>query len=71
MWIVTAVCSDDSCAAEEEFVILELDELEERVCGCGYCLVALSLANFEPARPRPELRLLPPLRTHDGSSLAA
>lgn len=46
MWQVTVLCSD--CAEEAEVVVEDLDQLEREICPCGYSVVALSVANFEP-----------------------
>jgi hypothetical protein len=48
MWIVRVVCSDPDCAEEREAIVAELDEAEAVVCECGCCVVALSVASFEP-----------------------
>jgi hypothetical protein len=46
MWQVLIVCSD--CAEESEVLVEDLDDLEREVCGCGYSVVAVSVAGFEP-----------------------
>lgn len=43
---VTVVCS--SCAEESEVVVEDLDDVERKVCECGYSFVVLSVAEFEP-----------------------
>jgi hypothetical protein len=48
MWIVRVVCSDPECAEEQEIVVAELDEVEAVVCECECCVVAVSVAGFEP-----------------------
>lgn len=48
MWLVELVCSDPNCAAEQEAVVADLDDLDELVCDCDCCLVTLAVANFEP-----------------------
>jgi len=58
MWIVTTVCSDDACAAEVEFVVDSLEEVDALACECGYSVVSLSVASFEPWHGPPRLRLI-------------
>jgi hypothetical protein len=48
MWQALIVCSD--CAEEVEVLVEDLDELEREVCACGYSVVVLSVAEFEPLR---------------------
>jgi hypothetical protein len=48
MWQVTVLCSDDQCAEVMEVVVDDLDEVEAVVCECGYNVVVLAVANFEP-----------------------
>jgi hypothetical protein len=46
MWQAIVVCSD--CAEEAEVLVEDLDDLEREVCACGYSVVILSVAGFEP-----------------------
>ncbi len=46
MWQVAVLCS--GCAGESEVVVEELDDVEREACPCGYSLVVLSVAGFEP-----------------------
>jgi hypothetical protein len=46
MWQVTVCCSD--CAGESELVVADLDDVERESCQCGYSLVVLAVASFEP-----------------------
>jgi hypothetical protein len=46
MWQALVICS--SCAEEAEVVVEDLDDLEWKVCPCGYSYVVLSHATFEP-----------------------
>jgi hypothetical protein len=46
MWQVSVVCSH--CAEESEVVVETLDDAEREACSCGYGLVVLSVAHFEP-----------------------
>jgi hypothetical protein len=47
MWQVTVFCS--GCAEEAEVVVKDLDDVEREACQCGYSVVVLSVAGFEPA----------------------
>jgi hypothetical protein len=58
MWIVATACSSPACDAEKEFVVGSPAEADELVCDCGYCVVSLSFATFEPGQARPGLRLV-------------
>jgi hypothetical protein len=71
MWIISAACSDASCGSEAEFVVDTLEEIEELVCECGYCVVALSVASFEPIYGKPGLKLVAPVPSGDEELLAA
>jgi hypothetical protein len=46
MWQMTVLCS--GCAEEYEVTVEDLDDVEREVCPCGYSVVALSVAGFEP-----------------------
>lgn len=46
--IVQLVCSDPTCAEEQELLVSDLDEVDAAACDCGCCLVVLSVANYEP-----------------------
>ena len=46
MWQVTVFCS--GCSEESEVTVADLDEIEREVCDCGYNVIVLSGANFEP-----------------------
>lgn len=48
MWQVLIVCSDSDCAEETEVLVEDLDQLEREVCACGYSVVVVSVAGFEP-----------------------
>jgi hypothetical protein len=48
MWQVTVVCSDDRCAEVLEVFVDDLDEVEAVACECGYAVVVLGVARFEP-----------------------
>lgn len=39
-------CSD--CSEESDLVVESLDDVEREACECGYSLVMLSVASFEP-----------------------
>ena len=49
VFIATLICSDERCAEELELVTGDLDELEVAACDCGCTLVALAVADWEPA----------------------
>lgn len=46
MWQVTVFCS--GCAEESEVAVEALEEVEREVCPCGYSVIVLSVASFEP-----------------------
>jgi hypothetical protein len=46
MWQVAVICSD--CAEESEVVVADLDDVEREACACGYSIVVISVASFEP-----------------------
>ncbi len=46
MWQVTVFCS--GCAEESEVAITDLEDVEREVCPCGYSVIVLSVASFEP-----------------------
>jgi hypothetical protein len=46
MWQMMVVCS--GCADEYEVAVEDLDDVEREVCPCGYSLIVLSVAAFEP-----------------------
>jgi hypothetical protein len=46
MWQMTVHCS--GCAEEYEVTVADLDEIEREVCPCGYSVIVLSVAAFEP-----------------------
>lgn len=46
MWQVSVFCS--GCSEESEVVVASVDDVEREVCGCGYSVVVLSVASFEP-----------------------
>jgi hypothetical protein len=71
MWIVATACTSAECAAEDEFVVDSLEAAEELVCECGYCLVTVSVATFEPVHGRPRLRLVTPPADEGSGSIAA
>jgi hypothetical protein len=50
MWLITAICSDPACGAIREVVVERPDDEERLICDCGYCLVTLAVAGFEPVR---------------------
>lgn len=43
---MTVLCS--ACADEYEVAVEELDDVEREVCPCGYSVIVLSVAAFEP-----------------------
>jgi len=52
MWQVVVVCTD--CAEEVEILVEDLDDVEREACGCGYSVLLVSVAEFEPLRvPQP------------------
>jgi hypothetical protein len=50
MWQVAVFCS--GCAEESEVVVEDLDDVEREACACGYSLVVLSVASFEPVHAK-------------------
>jgi hypothetical protein len=50
MWQVAVFCS--GCAEESEVVVEDLDDVERKACPCGYSLVVLSVASFEPVHAK-------------------
>lgn len=46
MWQMTVVCS--GCAEEYEVAVEDVDDVEREVCPCGYSVIVLSVAAFEP-----------------------
>jgi hypothetical protein len=70
MWIVATACTSAECAAEDEFVVDSLEAADELVCECGYCVVTVSVASFEPVHGRPRLRLVAP-PPHEGNESIA
>jgi hypothetical protein len=48
MWQMAVLCS--SCAEEYEVTVGDLDDVEREVCPCGYSLIVLSVAGFEPVQ---------------------
>jgi hypothetical protein len=46
MWIVEVICSDPKCAALEEVVVADLDEVERAACECGCSYVVVAVASF-------------------------
>lgn len=54
MWQVVVVCSDSDCAEEVELLVEDLDDVDREACACGYCVLIVSVASFEPLRiPQP------------------
>jgi hypothetical protein len=47
MWQIAVLCS--ACAEEYEVTVEDLDDVEREACPCGYSLIVLSVAGFEPA----------------------
>jgi hypothetical protein len=47
MWLVEIVCSDEACAALEEVVVDDLDELERAACLCGCTFQVLRVSEVE------------------------
>jgi hypothetical protein len=54
VFLVTLICSDERCAAEQERLTDDLGELEAASCPCGCTLVPLTVAEWAPA-PAPVL----------------
>ena len=50
MLVVTLVCSDPDCAAEQEAWAPEPGELDRLMCDCGCALVALEYWEATPVR---------------------
>jgi hypothetical protein len=48
MWQVKVICSDEDCAELTEVLVEDLEEVEAVVCECGYSVVVLAVASFEP-----------------------
>jgi hypothetical protein len=46
MWQVTVFCS--GCNEESEVTVGDLEDVEREVCPCGYSVIVLSVAGFEP-----------------------
>ena len=46
MWQVAVICS--GCAEESDVVVADLDDVEREACPCGYSVVVVSVASFEP-----------------------
>jgi hypothetical protein len=46
MWQITVFCS--GCADEYEMTVEDLEEVEREACPCGYSVIAISIAGFEP-----------------------
>ena len=46
MWRIAVLCS--ACAEEYEVTVENLDDVEREACSCGYSLIVLSVAGFEP-----------------------
>jgi methyl coenzyme M reductase subunit D len=46
MWQLTVFCS--GCNEESEVTVEDLEEVEREVCPCGYSVIVLSVASFEP-----------------------
>jgi hypothetical protein len=46
MWQVAVICS--GCAEESDVVVADLDDVEREACPCGYSVVVVSVACFEP-----------------------
>jgi hypothetical protein len=44
MLLVTVMCSDPQCVEEREIAVVELDELHEHPCDCGYGFVVVSVS---------------------------
>jgi hypothetical protein len=49
LWAVDVACSDPACTEESEVILAELDDAEWVVCECGHTMVAIAIAEFEPA----------------------
>jgi hypothetical protein len=43
---MVVVCS--GCAEEYEVTVEDLDDVEREACPCGYSVIAVSVAGFEP-----------------------
>jgi hypothetical protein len=46
MWQVTVLCS--GCNEESKVAVADLEDVEREVCPCGYSVIVLSVASFEP-----------------------
>jgi hypothetical protein len=46
MFQVFVACS--GCEEETEIVVEELDDVDRKVCSCGYSYVVLTVSDFEP-----------------------
>lgn len=46
IWQVTVFCS--GCNEESQLTVEDLEQVEREVCPCGYSVIVLSVASFEP-----------------------
>jgi Zn ribbon nucleic-acid-binding protein len=67
LFVVSVVCS--ACGEEAEVTVEDLDDVEHEACACGYSLLVLSVAEFEPVHKKGRVIELP--RRDDGLSRAA
>jgi DNA-directed RNA polymerase subunit RPC12/RpoP len=51
MWQLKVVCSH--CAEEYEVTVEDLEDVEREACPCGYGVIVLSVAGFEPVYGAP------------------